>query len=100
MALVNTNFSLNIIALDKIDHICFFFFFFLKKKRETLKKKLERIGMNQSSMDLNHDSVSLVEFLPSPCVELKWISMKLSPSQVKKNFFFKKKKKKKIIKIN
>ena len=92
MALVNTDFSLNIVALDKIDHIFF---------KETLKKKLERIGMNQSqrgynhdrvchllyrsqndlkleristnqsSMDLNHDGVSLVEFLQSPCVELK-----------------------------
>ena len=46
-------------------------------------------------MDLNHDSVLLVEFSPSPCIELEWISMKLFPSQVKKNFFKKKKKKKK-----
>ena len=53
--------------------------------------KLERIGANQSSMDLNHDSVLLVKFSPSPCVELKRISMKLFPSQVKKNFFLKKK---------
>ena len=36
MALVNTNFSLNIVALDKIDHI----FFFLKKKKKLLKKKI------------------------------------------------------------
>ena len=54
--------------------------------------KLERIGTNQSSMDLNHNSVLLVEFSPSPCVELERISMKLFPSQVKKNFFFKKNK--------
>ena len=46
--------------------------------------------MNQSSMDLNHDSVSLIEFLPGPCFELERISM--SHSQVKlKNFFFFKK---------
>ena len=45
--------------------------------------------MNQSSMDLNHDSVSLIEFSPGPCFELEWISM--SHSQVKlKNFFLKK----------
>ena len=45
--------------------------------------------MNQSSMDLNHDSVSLIEFSPGPCFELEWIST--SHSQVKlKNFFFKK----------
>ena len=56
--------------------------------------KLERIGTNQSSMDLNHDSVLLVEFSPSPCFELERISMKLFPSQVKKNFLNKKKKKK------
>ena len=49
--------------------------------------KLERISMNQSSMDLNQDNVLLVEFSPSPCIELKRISMKLFPSQVKKNFF-------------
>ena len=36
MALVNTNFSLNIVALDKIDHI----FFLKKKKKETFKKKI------------------------------------------------------------
>ena len=47
--------------------------------------------MNQSSMDINQDNVLLVEFLPSPCIELKRISMKLFPSQVKKNFFLKKK---------
>ena len=50
--------------------------------------KLERIGTNQSSMDLKHNSVLLVEFSPSPCIELKWISMKLFPSQAKRNFFF------------
>ena len=90
MALVNTNFSLNIVAF-RVCHL-------LHRSQNDLK--LERIGTNQSSMDLNHDSVSLVEFSPSPCVELKWISMKLSPSQVKKNFFFFKKKIIKIIKIN
>ena len=42
--------------------------------------KLERIGTNQSSMDIDQDSVLLVEFSPSPCVELKQISMKLFPS--------------------
>ena len=46
--------------------------------------KLERISTNQNSVDLNHDSVSLVAFSPSPCVKLKWISMKLSPRQVLK----------------
>ena len=56
--------------------------------------KLEQISANQSSMDLKHNRVLLVEFSPSPCIELKRISMKLSPSQVKKNFFLKKKKKK------
>ena len=47
MALVNTNFSLHIVALDKIDHIFF---------KETLKKKkkLERIGTNQSQRGYNH----------------------------------------------
>ena len=52
-------------------------------------------------MDINQDNVLLVEFSPSPCVELKRISMKLFPSQVKKNFFFKKKiiKKKKLSKL-
>ena len=46
--------------------------------------------MNQSSMDLNHDSVSLIEFSPDPYFKLERISM--SHSQVKlKNFFFKKK---------
>ena len=84
MALVNTNFSLNIVAF-RVCHL-------LHRSQNDLK--LERIGTNQSSVDLNHDSVSLVEFSPSPCIELKWISMKLSPSQVKKNFFFKKKKNK------
>ena len=44
--------------------------------------KLERIGANQSSMDINQDNVLLVEFSPSPRVELKRISMKLFPSQV------------------
>ena len=29
-------------------------------------------------MDLKHNSVLLVEFSPSPCLELKRISMKLS----------------------
>ena len=47
MALVNTNFSLHIVALDEIDHIFF-------KKKETLKKKLERIGTNQSQRGYNH----------------------------------------------
>ena len=41
-------------------------------------------------MDLNHDSVSLIEFSPGPCFELEQINM--SHSQVKlKNFLFKKK---------
>ena len=41
--------------------------------------------MNQSSMDLNHDSVSLIEFSPDPGLELERISM--SHSQIKlKNF--------------
>ena len=31
--------------------------------------------MNQSSMDLNHDSVSLIEFSPDPYFELERISM-------------------------
>ena len=48
--------------------------------------------MNQSSMDLNHDSVLLIEFSHGPCFELERISM--SHSQVKlKNFFLNKKKK-------
>ena len=47
--------------------------------------------MNQSSMDLNHDSVLLIEFSPGPCFELERISTKSFPSQVKKKFFFKKK---------
>ena len=47
--------------------------------------------MNQSSIDLNHNSVLLVEFSPSPCFELERISAKSFPSQVKKNFFLKKK---------
>ena len=34
MALVNTDFSLNIVALDKIDHI------FFKKKKRNFKKKI------------------------------------------------------------
>ena len=52
-------------------------------------------------MDINQDNVLLVEFSPSPCFELKRISMKLFPSQVKKNFFFLKKnnKKKKLSKL-
>ena len=48
-------------------------------------------------MDLNHDGVLLVEFLPSPCFELEWISTKSFPSQVKRNFFFFLKKIKQII---
>ena len=49
--------------------------------------KLERIGTNQSSMDLNHDRVLLIEFSPDSCFELEQISM--SHSQVKlQNFFF------------
>ena len=55
--------------------------------------------MNQSSMDLNHDSVSLIEFSPGPCFELERISTKSFPSQVKEFFFFQKKKIK-AIKIN
>ena len=47
--------------------------------------------MNQSSMDLNHDSVSLIKFSPGPCFELERISTKSFQSQVKKNFFLKKK---------
>ena len=35
MALVNTDFSLNIVALDKIDH----FFFFKEKKKKKKKRK-------------------------------------------------------------
>ena len=50
-------------------------------------KKLGRIGANQSSMDLNHDRVLLIEFSLDSCFELEWISM--SHSQVKlQNFFF------------
>ena len=49
--------------------------------------KLERIGMNQSSMDLNHNSVLLVEFSPSPGFELEWISTKSFLNQVKRIFF-------------
>ena len=49
--------------------------------------------MNQSSMDLNQDSVSLIEFSPGPCFELERIST--NHSQVKlKNFFFLKKEEK------
>ena len=44
--------------------------------------RLERIGTNQSLMDINRDNVLLVEFSPSPRVELKQVSMKLFPSQV------------------
>ena len=42
--------------------------------------KLEQIGTNQSSTDLKHDSVLLIEFSPSPCFVLKQISMKSFPS--------------------
>ena len=46
--------------------------------------------MNQSSMDLNHDGVSLIEFSSDPYFKLEWINT--SHSQIKlKNFFFKKK---------
>ena len=49
-------------------------------------------------MDLDHDSVLLVEFSPIPYFELERISTKSFPSQVKsKFFFFKKKKKEQII---
>ena len=37
--------------------------------------------MNQSSMDLNHDSASLIEFSPDSGFELEWIST--NHSQVK-----------------
>ena len=47
--------------------------------------------MNQSSMDLNHDSVSLIEFSPGPCFVLERISMSHSQVNLKNFFFFKKK---------
>ena len=54
--------------------------------------KLEQIGVNQSSIDLNHDSVSLIKFSPGPCFELEWISTTQSQVQLKNL-----KKKKKVI---
>ena len=47
--------------------------------------------MNQSSMDLNHDSVSFIEFSPDPGFELERISTNHSKVKLKNFFFFLKK---------